>query len=137
MQVHSSLPPSPHPVNLRDSSGSEPLDLPKDFWHMPLSPVQRGPLGFYKSRFIYSPGPWALPGIYRFLSGPVSGGNANRTGTRKELPALISQSLPFIPRGPGPGATGSSLRAGMELDLDSGTVLEEQQYYKQLQVQGA
>lgn len=60
---------------------SVPADLhyvtktgPQEFWHTPLSPaVQRGPLHFYKSRFIYSPGPSALPGIYRFLSDCVSG----------------------------------------------------------------
>lgn len=120
MQVHSSPLVSPYPISLHDNSGFEPLDPPEDSWHAPLSPVQRGPLGFYKSRFIYSPGPWALPGIYRFLSGPVSGGNANRTGTEKELPVLISQSLPFIPRSPGPGATASCLRTCSELDSQPG-----------------
>lgn len=98
--VHSGPPASPHPVSLRDSSGFEPRDPPEDFWHVPLSPVQRGPLGFYKSRFIYSPGPWALPGIYRFLSGPVSGGNANRRGTRRGLPVLSAKAFHSFPGAP-------------------------------------
>lgn len=95
--VHSSPPALPCPVSLHDSSGFEPPDPPEDFWRVPLSPVQRGLLGFYKSRFIYSPGLWALPGIYRFLSGPVSGGNANRTGTRRELPALSAKAFHSFP----------------------------------------
>lgn len=64
---------------------------PQEFWHTPFSPtVRRGPLGFYKSQFIYLPGPSALPGIYRFLSDRVSGGKCKWNVNREAIASPVS-----------------------------------------------
>lgn len=66
----------------------------------PLTPtVQRGLLSFYKSRFIYSPGSPALPGICRFLSDGVSGGkckwNINREGIASPVSPVAAEPKVF------------------------------------------
>lgn len=76
-----------------------------------------GPLCFYKSRFIYSPGPAALPGIYRFLSDRVPEGkcqwNVNREGIAACQPRSCGAgALQCVPRGAGRSGTLGKGRQG-------------------------